>query len=285
MINYFQIGPMQLAVETEFEFPWTEEVKVFQVPEVSGELPVLHFKIQLVKEFSPIWGEILYRDHATMVMDIDGVEHRIHMLPGGKGPFALTAHVDAAHIEVYIDVRALPLLKWDRTLVGLFSLEHYCLAEKAFLLHSSYIIHEGKAIVFTAPSGTGKSTQAELWRCYAGAEIINGDRTLLMQKDGVWYASGFPVCGSSEYCLNQTAPVAAVICLSKAPDNTVTKLHPMTAMKTIYSQTFVNHWNAGDCEAISTLIEELIGKCPVYGYACTKEPEAVEVLKKVVKKL
>ena len=55
-------------------------------------------------------------------------------------------------------------------------------------LHSSYIIYHDKAILFTGPSGIGKTTQAELWRDYQGAEIINGDVTLIRKWDGRYCA-------------------------------------------------------------------------------------------------
>ncbi len=49
--------------------------------------------------------------------------------------------------------------------------------------HCSYILHQNRAILFAAPSGTGKSTQAALWEKYRGAEIIIGDRGLLFRRN------------------------------------------------------------------------------------------------------
>ena len=45
------------------------------------------------------------------------------------------------------------------------------------LMHGAVIAVGNKAWLFTAPSGTGKSTQAELWERYRNAEQINGDRS------------------------------------------------------------------------------------------------------------
>ena len=58
------------------------------------------------------------------------------------------------------------------------------------ILHSSFIEVGGKAVLFTAPSGTGKSTQAGLWRENRGAVVINGDRSVLRIIDSVPCASG-----------------------------------------------------------------------------------------------
>ena len=44
----------------------------------------------------------------------------------------------------------------------------------SFILHASYVVRDGKALLFSAPSGTGKSTQAEFWHTRRGCDIING---------------------------------------------------------------------------------------------------------------
>lgn len=50
-----------------------------------------------------------------------------------------------------------------------------------FLMHGVVISWKGRGYMFTAPSGTGKSTHASLWKKYLGddVEIINGDKPIL----------------------------------------------------------------------------------------------------------
>lgn len=278
----FQIGPMSLQVDTPQDFPWTPEAARFRVDSLTADTESMHYTLEFTDSFAPLWGTVLYRDPLLQIMDVQGQECRIHMLSGSGEPFALSRRVDEANVHLLIDQRARRALKWDRTLLGLFTLEHDCLALQGFLLHASYIIHDGRAIVFTAPSGTGKSTQADLWASHAGAQIINGDRTLLFRKDGQWYAGGFPVCGSSSHCLNRTAPLEAVICLAKAPRNRALRPHPLRAMKMVYSQAFVNHWNPEDCRRISDLIIDLVQLVPTFHYECTKEADAVADLKSAI---
>ena len=57
---------------------------------------------------------------------------------------------------------------------------------------ASFIRWQGRGILFSAPSGTGKSTQANLWVQHQGAEVINGDRAALRQVGGRWQAFGLP---------------------------------------------------------------------------------------------
>ena len=56
--------------------------------------------------------------------------------------------------------------------------------------------------------------------------------------------------GSSPYCLNQCAPVAAVVCLEKYPENQALQIGPARAMNLVYAQAFVNRWREDDCRSI-----------------------------------
>lgn len=60
-------------------------------------------------------------------------------------------------------------------------------------------------ILFSGPSGIGKSTHADLWVKHRGARVINGDRTLLQKLgDRPRMSLGWPICGSSEICHNES---------------------------------------------------------------------------------
>lgn len=52
------------------------------------------------------------------------------------------------------------------------------------LIHGSAIAVDGKAYLFTAPSGTGKSTHTRMWREYFKdrAVMVNDDKPLNKQK-------------------------------------------------------------------------------------------------------
>ena len=83
------------------------------------------------------------------------------------------------------------------------------------LMHGSAIAINGKGYIFTALSGTGKSTQAEYWKQMRGAEIINGDRVLITKRNGKFFANGIYVAGTSG-----TASVGDAFFAYKLTDNT-----------------------------------------------------------------
>ena len=151
---------------------------------------------------------------------------------------------------------------------------------ETFSLHSSLVRRaEGDAILFTAPSGTGKSTQAGLWETYAGADVLNGDRSMLRRVDGVWTAFGSPFAGSSNIFRNESAPVRALVVLRQAPENTIRRLSLAEAFRAIYSESVLPRWHTEAHQRVISLVTEIVSETPVYLLACTPDERAVTLLK------
>lgn len=73
-------------------------------------------------------------------------------------------------------------MAFSRNICDLLGLERLLLSRQGLLLHASFIRWQDRGILFSAPSGTGKSTQADLWVRHRGAEVINGDRAALRRS-------------------------------------------------------------------------------------------------------
>lgn len=153
------------------------------------------------------------------------------------------------------------------------------LNRNACVLHASYIDAGGKAILFTAPSGTGKSTQAALWEKHAGAGIVNGDRVVLRRRDGIWHAFGYPCCGSSQISRNRTLPVGAIVVLEQSPENTVERMSAGQKIRALAAATEFYHWDRDEMNMVFDLAMELASGVPVVRLRCRPDEEAVNVLK------
>ena len=163
--------------------------------------------------------------------------------------------------------------------------EHLIARNHGFIFHCSYIEHNGKAILFTAPSGTGKSTQAELWKEHRGAEIINGDRAAVRLADGRLLAEGIPFAGSSQYCKNRSLPIAAIIYLGQASETSIRKLRGYEAFSKIWEGVSVNTWDKEDMELVSGVVQKVAEQIPVYHLPCTPDESAVIALEAELRKL
>lgn len=161
--------------------------------------------------------------------------------------------------------------------------EHLVAEAGGFILHASYIEWQGKAILFTAPSETGKSTQADLWQKFRGADIINGDRAVVRVANGEVLAAGIPFSGSSKHCKNRTLPLAAIVYLEQAETTTIGSFTGAGAFRKIWEGISLNTWNTEDVEKISWVLQQILGRVPVYRLACTPDESAVNALEQMLK--
>ena len=145
-------------------------------------------------------------------------------------------------------------------------------------LHSSMIRFQEEAILFTAPSGVGKSTQADLWETLMDAEQINGDRSFIRNAHKIWKAYGSPFAGSSKIYKNENYPIRAIVVLRQASENSIRRVTLSEAFRYIYSETVVPRWNDGIHAKIMDIITELIRDVPVLMLQCTPDERAVNCL-------
>lgn len=158
---------------------------------------------------------------------------------------------------------------------------HLLLLEGGAVLHASYILVRGRAILFSGPSGVGKSTQANLWAQYRSAEVINGDRVLLRRgPDGSMWAHGICYSGTSGICRNQSAPLAAIVLLAQSKETVIQRLSGLAAFKLLLPQMAYRTWDPGDVARATQFLSELLTEKPALYLACRPDESAVKSLEK-----
>jgi hypothetical protein len=161
--------------------------------------------------------------------------------------------------------------------------ETLLLHQNRLILHSSSVITDKGVILFSGRSGIGKSTQADLWRQYEGAELLNGDRTILCQNNSLWNAYGSPYAGSSRCYVNKSSPVRAIVMLGQAEKCSISRLSGKEAFYKIFQEITVNSWDTECVQKSCDLLTKLVGKVPAYEFGCTPDKAAVTMLKSVLK--
>lgn len=164
-------------------------------------------------------------------------------------------------------------------------IEHLAVAGDGFLLHASCICHNGRAIVFTAPSGTGKSTQAALWERLRNAEVINGDRIMIQQMAHGFDVVGIPFSGSSGICINRRIPLAAIVCLSQGNDTVIEKLSGFRAFRLLWEGCSVHTWDRSDVAHCSETVQAAVDRVPILHMTCTPDEAAVFALEDALERL
>ena len=161
------------------------------------------------------------------------------------------------------------------------ALPHILLGKERLILHASYIRHGDRGIIFTAPSGTGKSTQADLWRDHRGAEILNGDRAVIGLRGEIPYVFGFPMSGSSPYCENVDLPLCCIVSLLQGPENRIRRLRGREALKVILNGTYADPKHRDDfIRNIDTALK--LVHTPVFELSCRPDIGAVETLEDAI---
>ena len=184
-------------------------------------------------------------------------------------------------LECYIRSEHLPWAIREKYLWAGVALQYILIHNQHLIFHASYIKVQDKGIIFIAPSGTGKSTQAELWEKYRGAEIINGDKACIHVKDQPT-VHGVPFDGTSGICKDISCPLAGIVVLEQAKDNTVERLRSVLAIRALFSNVFVGRSIPDEWNKALELIMKLIDCVPIYHLKCTADERAVETLERVL---
>lgn len=156
------------------------------------------------------------------------------------------------------------------------------LKQGGFCFHASALQVDGEAVLFSADSGTGKSTHAGLWEKYLADRHrvvrLNDDKPVLrVRQDGVW-AYGSPWSGKHVIHTNAKAPVKAVVFLEQAPENRIRSVTPQEAFSLVFPQTFCLKTDARQRILVLQMMDQFLRQVPVYVLSCNISREAVELV-------
>lgn len=244
--------------------------------------PEYTYRMHVAEELPVPEGKVIARRPDLTVYECGNRESRLIGVKGTEGYYACYRENDLSSAEITFAADRIGGLHIDPVFSSLLALERRLVKKDSMILHCAYVEYQGEAILFSAPSETGKTTQANLWEKYRGSRTVNGDRSLLGKKDGRWTAQGWPVCGTSEVCHDEAFPIRAIVMLSQADENRAVRMTPGQAFPLVYSQITVNRWNREDHIHTMDLIQDLLESVPVYHLGCTISEEAVECLARIL---
>lgn len=150
------------------------------------------------------------------------------------------------------------------------------------VLHGSSIAYEGKGVVFSAPSGTGKSTHTTLWQQRFGEKVtpVNDDKPAIRFMDEQPYVYGTPWSGKTDKNHNLSVPLHAVVFIERALQNRIRRLSPTEALLRISNETVRPFYDAGQGIRVLDCTQKLIETVPMYLLGCTISEEAAELVKR-----
>ncbi len=151
------------------------------------------------------------------------------------------------------------------------------------MMHGAVISYEGAAYMFTAPSGTGKTTHVKQWQKLCGNKvgIINGDKPIIRLIDGKYFAYGTPWCGKEHFNENTCLPLRGIAILSRAEENSIERVDAAKCLKQLLNQVYIH--KTPECVA-NTLdfIDKMFAAVPIYSLKCNISVEAAELARHVM---
>lgn len=281
---YLEIAKLNIKLQSTYPVLLDERMKPFLSDKQSEDIPadILYY---LTEEENHL-GEasLLYECSAYCIYETEDKRYRVN-----KGGTTL--------LEREKKMSCISKLTGQRLggnqLLCYLALEEPLLVYSAFYLHASFVKWKEKGIVFTGNSGVGKSTQADLWKQYMGADIINGDKTIIRRhvvnrdekEENSYRAYGSIYAGSSDIYRQESASVTAIVLLEQAEDNVLLPLKGGEAFRHLYAQTLSNSWNEEFAEKITEELIILMKHVPIYKLRCRPDVTAVEIMEKEIENL
>lgn len=152
------------------------------------------------------------------------------------------------------------------------------------LLHSSAVAKDGVAYLFSAPSGTGKSTHTSLWlKKFDDAYILNDDKPAILFIDNKLYASGTPFSGKCDLSKNEIVPLQGICFIERSENNWIKPLDKKQAIFEILNQTERIPYQE-DTLLILDLIDKVVSNAKIYKMGCNISSEAVDTSYNEMKK-
>lgn len=145
-----------------------------------------------------------------------------------------------------------------------------------FMLHASAVVLDNRAYLFSAPSGTGKSTHTAQWlKLFPSARILNDDKPAIMLSDGI-FACGTPWSGKSDLNLNLTVPLQGICILERAEKNFIHPIAPDEAIFALLNQT-IRPAAESRMNALLGHIDRVVTEVGIFRMGCNISLEAAQV--------
>lgn len=274
----FTLAGVTIALQTPRPVTTTENFRPFVGGGGRHCVTVAVREIDRLPEFhtSPVFENIIF----SVFPDGEGYLRRYHDHKEHDRPYAVTRLLPDEN-RVHIDYCAGDDLFFceSQNCFSHIALEELLLWQDRLILHASFVETPFGGLLFSGPSGIGKSTQADLWVRHAGAQLINGDKTVLSPEPTGWWAHGSPYAGSSRCFVNRSVPLRAVVMLEQGAACILRRLPAGEAFRRLYANTVVNSWNAAYVARVCALLTALAAAVPVYQLTCTPDKAAVDILK------
>ncbi len=285
-MNYLNIGGYKIAAEG-FDYDFFKMRMAEYITEETGN-PDLTVTFEESGEISPPAGDYISTSMGYRKYFRNGESYQIYDVL--KEPDVYSAGIDYNVSEKTAKARLFDVENLGGAPIDLRSFNmlgeifrYFVLNNSGMVLHSSSMAYRGRGIMFSAPSGTGKSTHTGLWRKYYADDVtmVNDDSPVLRFSEEGIKLCGSPWSGKTDINHNISVPLEAIVMLWQSPENTIRKLSADEAVFRLMNEVTRPAYNEL-MEVTLKNIEKIIQTVPVYMLGCNISQEAVELVKNTI---
>ena len=292
-----EIGMLRIGLYGREEF-FSEKFKPFlknnKFENIVGESAFNHEqgsgqKVEVIYGIPPFYsnGKLLLKNKELEVFDLAGIYELYFSTMKNIQKVYVTK--DAGYARVYCNLEAERADETEKEIYreNLFHvIRHifllYAQKNGYYALHSASILYRGQAWLFSGHSGMGKSTHTALWHEYVDTPYLNGDLNLIgKSEEGEGYCIyGIPWCGTSGLCTTETIELGGIILLGRDKEDHVEELSPFEQVLRVTQRMISPVWTEQMATGNLEFVEQMAEKTWITQLFCTKNPSAVEVIRK-----
>jgi hypothetical protein len=279
------IAGLLIELSADFEIV-SQEVKAFET-DVSGD-PDVKVLYQGCENIEKPGTQLIYdeevtlykgeRNDGSMIMCINGIwdEPGIHC--------RIDADKDWNHIRISYQKKIDSIQKSVISELGNLYLRNILPLKGGLLVHAAAVKYNGYGVLFSAPSGTGKSTHASLWEKHFGAVVINDDVPAVRLDQGTGknevIVYGTPWSGTRHKFANDQAPLKALVFLKQSKQNNISRLGKKEAVSLIIPRLMLPYYNDVLMNSALKHAERIVEEIPIYMLECRPDMEAAELCRR-----
>lgn len=173
------------------------------------------------------------------------------------------------------------LIEQEYVITGLMFME-VAILHNRLAIHASAVSYRHQGWLFSASSGTGKSTHTNHWLTEDDTFVINDDKPLLFQENKLWYVAGSPWCGKELLHNNLVVPLKAIVFLKRGT-NTIQELDTQSKLIEI-SKNIIKPRSTELVQRVLSMIGTLVETIPMIEFRASKDSSSMKELQRYAQK-
>lgn len=147
------------------------------------------------------------------------------------------------------------------------------------MIHACGLRLGANGLLFSGPSGAGKTTTARLWFQLDGVQVLSDDRVILRQQDGQFWVHGTPWPGEGGLYSPQSAPLKGIFLLRHSRQNQARQIDPVTGVTRVLTNSHLPLWDPPGMKFTLDFLAQMLSVVPIYELGFLPETSAVDYVR------